>query len=91
MAYSMRRIEILLSYIRDKKNFKNRNSLLPLVQCFKTTFYYIFSMFQDYYLFYLVQCFKTFLLSYTQNFLHFHSPFSVLLFYIHMSTALHVM
>ena len=37
----MQRIEILLSHIRDKNNYKNRDSLFPLVQCFKTTFCYI--------------------------------------------------
>ena len=33
----MKRVEILLSHIRDKNKFKNRDSLFPLVQCFKTS------------------------------------------------------
>ena len=32
----MKRVEILLSHIRDKNKFKNRDSLFLLVQCFKT-------------------------------------------------------
>ena len=31
-----KRIEILLSHIRDKNKFKNRDSIFLLVQCFKT-------------------------------------------------------
>ena len=46
VAHFTKRIEILLSYIKDKNKFKNRGSLILLVQCFKTTFCYIFySMF----------------------------------------------
>ena len=46
VAHSMKIIEILLSYIRNKKKFKNRDSLFPLVQFLKTNFCYIFySMF----------------------------------------------
>ena len=46
MVHSMKRFEILLSHIKNKNKFKSRNSLFPLVQCFKTIFYYIFySMF----------------------------------------------
>ena len=90
MTHSMKRIKILLSHY-DMNKFKNRDSVFPLVQCFKTTFCYIFySMFLDYYLFHLVQCFKIFLLSHTQkNSLHFHSPCPLLLLYIHMPITLH--
>ena len=35
MSHFMKRIDILLSYIRDKNKFKNMGSLFPLVQCFK--------------------------------------------------------
>ena len=42
VAHSMKRIEILLSYIKDKNKFKKRDTLFPFVQCFKTTFCYIF-------------------------------------------------
>ena len=35
VAQSMKRIEIPLSHIRDKNKFKSRDSLFPLVQCFK--------------------------------------------------------
>ena len=46
VAHSMKRIEIPLSYIRDKNKFKSGDSLFPLVQCFKTNFCYIlYSMF----------------------------------------------
>ena len=38
MAQSMKRIEIPLSHIRDKNKFKSRDSLFPLVQCFKIIF-----------------------------------------------------
>jgi len=38
VAHSMKRIEILLNYIKDKNKFKNIGSLFSLVQCFKTTF-----------------------------------------------------
>ena len=41
VAYSLKRIEILLSHIRGKNKFKNYDSLFPLVQCFKTYFYFI--------------------------------------------------
>ena len=97
---------LFLSHIRDKNKFKNRDSLFPLIQCFKTTFCYILvniskllfvsfgyilvniskllfvsfgSMFQD---------FSSLL--HTQNSLHFHSPFSLLLLYIYMPTTLNV-
>ena len=36
----MKIIEVLLSHIRDKNKIKIRDSLFPLVQCFKTTFCY---------------------------------------------------
>ena len=41
VVHSMKRMEILLSHIRDKNKFKN-DSLFPFVQCFKTAFYYSF-------------------------------------------------
>ena len=41
MAYSIMRIEILLSHIRDKNKFKSEGFLFTLVQCFKTNFCYI--------------------------------------------------
>ena len=37
VAHFTKRIEILLSYIKDKNKFKNRGSLILLVQCFKTS------------------------------------------------------
>ena len=92
MAHSMKRIEIPLSHIRDKNKFKSWDFLFPLIQCFKTNFYYFFlfnglrllfisfgSMFQD---------FPS--LTHTKNSLHFHSSFSLLLLYIHMSIAFHI-
>ena len=93
MAYSMKRIEIPLSHIRNKNKFKSRDSLFPLVQCFKTIFLFLHflfnvlrlqfvsfdSMFQDF----------SISLTHTKNYLHFHSPFSLLLLYIHILTALH--
>ena len=46
VTHSMKRIEILLSHIRDKNKFKSEDSLFLLVQCFKTNFCYIlYSMF----------------------------------------------
>ena len=42
VAHSIKRIEILLSHIKDKNKLKNRDFLFSLVQCFKTTFCYIF-------------------------------------------------
>ena len=48
IAHSMKRIEILLSHIRNKNKFKNRDTLFPVSQYFKTNFCYIF-----------FQCFKT--------------------------------
>ena len=90
VVHSMKRIEIPLSHIRDKNKFKSRDSLFHLVLCFKTIFvtllfnvlrllFVLFgSMFQD---------FPS--LTHTHNFLYFHSPFSLLLLYIHMSIAFH--
>ena len=78
VAHSKKIIEILLSHIRDKNKFKNRDSLFPLIQCFKTNFCYIFySMFYDYYLFNLIQYFKTFHLFHTHKIFAF--PFSILI------------
>ena len=91
VVHFMKKIEIFLNHIKDKNKFKNRDSLFPLIQCFKTTFCYILvniskllfvsfgSMFQD---------FSSLL--HTQDFLHLHSPFSLLLLYIHMPTTLNV-
>ena len=46
VAQFMKRIEIPLSHIRDKNKFKSRDSLFPLVQCFKTIFlFFIFYIF----------------------------------------------
>ena len=90
VTHSMKRIEIPLSHIRDKNKFKSSDFLFSLVQCFKTIFvtllfnvlrllFILFgSMFQD---------FSS--LVHTKNSLHFHSPFSLLLLYIHMSIAFH--
>ena len=41
VAYSMKRIDIPLSHIRDKNKFKSKDSLFLLVQCFKTTICFI--------------------------------------------------
>ena len=49
MEHFLKIIEILLNHIRDKNKFKNIDSLFPLVQCFKTIFFFTFS----------IQCFKT--------------------------------
>ena len=38
VAHSMKIIEMLLNHIKDKNKFKNRDTLFPLVQCFKTFF-----------------------------------------------------
>ena len=38
VTYSMKRIDIPLSHIRDKNKFKSKDSLFLLVQCFKTIF-----------------------------------------------------
>ena len=90
VKHSMKRIEIPLSYIRDENKFKSRDSLFLLVQYFKTIFVTLLfnvlklllvlfgSMFQDFSFF-----------THTKNYLHFHSPFSLLLLYIHMSIAFH--
>ena len=41
VAHFMKIIEILLSHIRDKNKFKNKDFLFLLVQCFKTTFCFL--------------------------------------------------
>ena len=87
----MKIIEILLSHIREKNKIKNRNSLFHLVQYFKITFCYnlfnvsrlLFVLFDS-----IFQDFSSLL--HTQNSLHFHSTFSLLLIYIHMPTPLYV-
>ena len=90
VKHSMKRIEIPLSHIRDKNKFNSKDSLFPLVQYFKTIFvtllfnvlrllFILFgSMFQD---------FSS--LVHTKNSLHIHSPFSLLLLYVHKSIAFH--
>ena len=90
VKHSMKRIEIPLSHIRDKNKFKSKDSLFLLVQYFKTIFvtllfnilkllFVLFgSIFQDFSF-----------LTHTKNSLHFYSPFSLLLLYIHMSIAFH--
>ena len=90
VKHSMKKIEIPLSHIRDKNKFKSRDFLFLLVQYFKTIFvtllfnilkllFVLFgSIFQDFSF-----------LTHTKNSLHFHSPFSLLLLYIHMSIAFH--
>ena len=42
VAYSMKKIEIPLSHIRDKNKFKSSDPLFHLVQCFKTIFVILF-------------------------------------------------
>ena len=94
MWHTLKRIEILLNHIRDKNNFINRESLFIYLFLFNISILLLFTfysiIFQDYYLFHLIQYFKTFSLSHTKNSSHFHSPFLLLLIYIHMPTILHV-
>ena len=83
VVHSMKRIEIFLSHIRDKNKFKNKDSLFPSVQCFKTIFVTFF-----------IQCFKT-----TISFIWFnvsrfffsltHKKLFALLFTIFTSTHLY--
>ena len=90
MAYSMKRIDIPLSHIRDKNKFKSKDYLFILVQCFKTIF--VTSLFNVLRLLFVLfgSMFQNFSsLSHTKNSLHFHSPFSLLLLYRHMSIAFH--
>ena len=90
MAYSMKRIDIPLSHIRNKNKFKNKDYLFLLVQCFKTIF--VTSLFNVLKLLFVLfgSIFQNFSsLSHTKNSLHFHSPFSLLLLYRHMSIAFH--
>ena len=90
VTHSMKRIEIPLSHIRDKNKFKSSDFLFSFVQYFKTIFVTLLFNVLRLLFIYLVQCFKTFHFSYTQkNSLHFHSPFSLLLLYIHMSITFH--
>ena len=42
ITHSMKRIEIPLNHIKNKNKFKNRESLFPLVQCFKIIFVTLF-------------------------------------------------
>ena len=86
VVHSMKRIELSLSHIRDKNKFKSRDSLFPSVQCFKTIF--VSLLFNVLRLLFVLfgSTFQDFLsLTHTQNSMHFHSPFSLLLLYIHMS------
>ena len=41
VAHSMKKTEMPLNHIRDKNKFKSGESLFPLVQCFKTTIYFM--------------------------------------------------
>ena len=93
VAQSMKRIEIPLSHIRDKNKFKSRDSLFPLVQCFKTIFLFLHFLFNVLKLLFISfgSMFQDLpSLTHTKNSLHFHSSFSLLLFYIHMSIAFHI-
>ena len=90
VTYSMKRIEIPLRHIRDKNKFKSRDSLFLLVQCFKTIFItLLFNVLRLLFVLFgsMFQNFSSF--THTKNSLHFHSPFSLLLLYIHMSIAFH--
>ena len=59
VAHSMKKIEIFVSHIRDKNKFKNKDSLFPLVQCFKTIFVTFFlQCFKTTISFYFVKCFN---------------------------------
>ena len=77
VAYFMKRIEILLSHIRDKNKFKNMDLLFLLVQCFKTNFCFLlinisrllFVSFGS-----IVQDFSSLSHTHTKNSLHFHNP-----------------
>ena len=77
IAHSMKRIEILLSHIRIKNKFKNRDSWFPLVQCFKTIFCYIFlfNVLKLLYVYFSLMFQDFSFLSHIKNSLHFHSPF----------------
>ena len=90
VTHSMKRIEIPLSHIRDKNKFNSRDSLFPLVQYFKTIFVtLLFNVLRLLFVLFgsIFQDFSS--LTHTKNSLHFHSPFSLLLLYIHMSIAFH--
>ena len=77
VAHFMKIIEILLSHIRDKNKFKNKDFLFLLVQCFKTTFCFLlinisrllFVSFGS-----IVQDFSSLSHTHTKNSLHFHNP-----------------
>ena len=92
VMHSMKRIKILLNHIKDKNKFKNIDSLFPLIQCFKTTFNLLNFLFNFLRLLFVLfgSTFQDFLsLSLTSNSFRFHSPFSLLLIYIYISTTLH--
>ena len=91
VTHSMKRIEIPLSHIRDKNKFKSGDSSFPLVQCFKTIFVtLLFNVLRL-----LIVSFGTTFQDFSsltqkkKNSLHFHSPFLLLLSYIHMFIAFH--
>jgi len=67
VAHSIKKIEILLNYIRNKNKFKNRDFSFPLVQCFNTNFV----------AFFIQYCFKTIICFIWFNVLRFF------LFFIH--------
>ena len=87
VTHSMKRIEVeILLEIRTNLKIE--------------TFYFLwFNVSRLLFITFFIQCFKTSIcfisfnisrsLSYTKNFLHIHSHFSLLLFYIHMLTAFH--
>ena len=86
VMHSMKRIEIPLSHIRDKNKFKSEDSSFLLVQCFKTIFVtLLFNVLRL-----LIVSFGTTFQDFSsltqkkKNSLHFHSPFSLLLIYIHI-------
>ena len=70
MAHSMKRIEMILSHIRDKNKFKNRDSLFFWFNISRPLFVTFFiQCLKDYYLFHLVQYLRLFLfLSHTKLF-----------------------
>ena len=78
--------------------------LIKKKKCFKITIYFIwFNVSRLLFVTVFIQCFKIIIcfiwfkflriflsLTYKKNSLHFYSPFSLLLLYIHMSITLHV-
>ena len=90
MAHSMKRIEMILSHIRDKNKFKNRDSLFFWFNISRPLFVTFFiQCLKDYYLFHLVKYLRLFLFFTHTKLFAFPFTFSILLFYIHMPIALH--